>query len=443
MTRTTGSRIPPRIPTRHSSIRRTTVAATLLVAVLACAPEDEPVPTTMPPRDPAGAALRRVMTGADAIDAFTFARRGDISVSDRVLLGFWEGLEARAFLRFEPDSFIVSSEGDTLAGSVVEDAALLFNCAPGQGDVELAVAAAGVVADADWSETNGLSWPGPDLLAETTMVVLPNCESVDDFPEREVELPPALIQAWIDDPESNNGLGLVAQTMAPLVGGGGAMLQIASSENNFAFLDSVGTISSPPGPRLRFRTALDGGAGETVSVFLGTGTVTDDAYAISPDAAELPCADPADCIEIGRGAAHRAIFLVDLPDLPRGVNVHQATMHLSGLGHPRFDAALELQVFRLTSLWPDSAPADSLVETSGVLWHTATLDSAGTSVDVTLTDLVQAWYDGVFENRGFLVRASREDASVTTESFAGPTHPNVALRPDVEIVYTSPYESGP
>jgi hypothetical protein len=157
----------------------------------------------------------------------------------------------------------------------------------------------------------------------------------------------------------------------------------------------------------------------------------------------VPCADPADCLQIGRIASHRSIFRVELPDLPRGVNIHQAVLRLNGLGHPRFDAALGLEVYRLTGDWPTDAPVDSLIETSGVLWHTATLDSAAARVDVPVTNLVQAWYDEVFENRGFLVRASLEDASATTESFAGPAHPTPALRPEVEITYTTPLDGRP
>ena len=419
-------------------------ALTALTVGVACDPKDDPVVSTMPPRDPDGAALRSVTVDAGSIEAHTYSFRPNISASDRVLVGAWEGLEARAFIQFDRDSFFVTLEGDTLTGALVLDATLSYNCVPGQGDTELALRVLGVAGGEEnaWAE-DSLEWPGPDLLAESLETTLENCESEDDFPERELAVPPAAIEAWIADPIDNNGLAIETVDDLRAFGAGGAMLQFASSENNFAFLDSVGTITTPPGPRLRFRAALDGGAGDTVSVFVGTATVRADAYAASPDEAELPCADPADCIEVGRGAAHRSIFRIDLPDLPRGSNVHQATLTLNALGHPRFDAQLDLEVYRLIADWPGEGVVDSLVEFSGLLWHTATLDSAGTSVEVPITNLVQAWYDDVFDNEGFLLRASREDASLTTESFAGPTHPTVALRPEIEIVYTEPFGGRP
>jgi hypothetical protein len=403
----------------------------------------------MPPRDVDGVAIRRTTVPASSIEAFSFAHRIDVSVGDRLFYGAWEGLRAHAFIKFHPDSFRTSTEGDTLAGAVVLDAALVFNCVPGQGGDALPVVLAGVVPGAAnaWEE-DSLRWPGPALSDLRTEATLESCESGDDFPEREIEVPPALIEAWIADREANNGVALVPRVGsardAGAFGDPGALLQLASSENNFAFIDSIGTsIVRPPGPRIRFRAALDGGAGDTVSVFRAETSVTGDVHVVAPDSADIPCADPGDCLEIGRGASHRSVFRLDLPDLPRGSNIHQAILRLNGLGHPRFDAALGLEVYRLTSAWTGEAPIDSLVETSGVLWHTATLDSAGTSVSIPVTNLVQAWYDGVYENDGFLVRASREDASATTESFASPTYPTEALRPVVEIAYTTPLDGRP
>jgi len=402
-----------------------------------CARDTEPLKTDAPPRDPDRALLKSYQVQiefSEATGAYDFQHSADITASDRVLYGQWEGLTARAMLQFDPDSL----GADSLAGGTVSDAKLTFRCVAGSGDLNDNIVSTLAVTEA-W-EQDSLSWPGPSTdPGSRTDTSVENCEIPEEggfnYPIREVAVSSTMIEEWLQDPSTNDGLSV---TMAAPT----AMLEMASSENNFLLAD---TLAQPPGPRLQFRV-LHPDSTEPITVFLADEDLLADTYILSPDAATSPCADPNDCLEVGRAVTWRSIFREELPDLPTGSNVHRAAVVLSVLDHPRFDAELPLEVFRLLSDWPDTATAvaDSLIELDpGLVWAQTTVSPGDAEVEILITDLVQVWYDGVLPNQGILIRAGLEDAGVTTVSFAGPNHPTVSLRPRFEIDYTLPYGGRP
>jgi hypothetical protein len=178
-------------------------------------------------------------------------------------------------------------------------------------------------------------------------------------------------------------------------------------------------------------------------VLIPSSGVDGDVYVVSPDTATGLCPDDSLCLRVGRGVAYRALLRPRLPELPDRVNVHRAALHLALLEHPRFDAAMELHVLRLTSEWPVGQPVDSLVTDSAAVWAVAEAAPGTDEVVLVISDLVQGWYDGAFENQGLLVRAADEAAGLSTLSFAGPRHPDAAMRPRLEIVYSRPFGGRP
>lgn len=410
------------------------IGAALLLVAFACAPDEDPFRTRIPPRDPDGAALRTTTVGADSLQTVNMRHTPDFSRADRVLFGSWEGVTATAFLRYDRKAFI-AFDGDTLAGSTVFGSELSFNCVEGHGaETGIDVTIQGVSAGAanEWTEGT-LVYPGPATDATpATVTTVDNCTLDDDFPEKTYAIPDAVIEAWLADSTSNNGIALRSNA--------GAIFQFASAENNIVNVDS-GMVVTLSGARLRFRAIRP--SGDTTAVFLSESQLIGDHYVLSPDSAATPCADSTDCLKLGRGLVDRILVNPILPALPSGSNVHRAVLRLHVLGHPRFDRDLELLVFRLTSTFPAGAPVDSLVTTSGTIWHREDLPMTATTVDVPLTELVQAWYDDVFPRRGFLIREANEDRGVAEVAFASATHPDPALRPTLVIDYTVPLGGRP
>jgi hypothetical protein len=420
-----------RIPTRTLS---GAVAAALVVSasLLGCDPPTNAVSTVAPPRDPSLAELQTTTLGASGIDAKTFVHDPNLRFSDRVYFGSWGGARATALVQFDLAESAVPDSG------VIESAELRFNCVDGHGPVTGIEAVALQVAA---GEMNGWTvedpeWPGPDLVdATATITTIERCDDDPDslrFAEVTLDLPPEMVADWFIDPADttvNRGVALRTTTDA-------GILSLASIENLFTVDLGTSIFDLVSGPRLAVRVADDD------STYV-TSAVTADAYAVAPDSADVPCADPADCLQVGRGVAWRSIFRFELPDLPRGSNVHRAELTLSPLGHERFDSDLNVQAFHLTSEWPEDAAVDSLVEIGNVVWVQEAVTADTDTVALSITDLVQAWYDGTLDNEGLLIRANQQDEGFTALSFAGPTHPTAALRPRLEVTYSVPYGGRP
>ncbi len=414
----------------HDTTRPAAIASVALIAALGsaplwsgCAPETDPVAVRLPARSPETAAVRLLTVPADSVAYLSYDAQADVGKSDRLLFGDFGGIRARTFVKFEIDSIAA----DSLAARDVTSAELRYSCIPGAStdSITVEIMTYAVMPGASWSENDTLSWPGPaiDEASVTATPILDDCDET----QVSVAVSPAVVEGWLDSPADANGL-MVGYTS------GASMIEAASAEN--LLVDSE--LDRLVGPVLAVTFAdLD----ETY-LFSET-TVSDDVFVLSPDEAVLPCADPADCLVVSRGV-NRRILTWPRIDLPPGSNVHRATINLHVLGHPRFDRDLPLQVFRLTSEWPTEAPVDSMVTNSGVVWHTVEVEVDGDSVvEVPITDLVQAWHNGIYENRGVMVRTADQDEGVSAVAFASPMHPDEALRPSVTVAYTVPYGGRP
>jgi len=400
------------------------------VFALSCAPEEDPVLTTMPPRTEDGLEVRKLTVSADSVSSATFVQRFDAHALERAVYGRWRGFLSRGFVRFAPSAF----EVDTLAGATISNARFLYQCAAGQGDttgIPVRITAVQLGSPGAWA-ADSLEWPGPPLdetfLAET---LVENCAEADTFPEVSVDVPDALVQTWLTNPDAQNGFAIsVADTSA--------VLGIAAVENGFLYFDDAGILRSVAKPRLSFLATRPGE--EAFTYTIGSADITD-TYVLAPDSAAI-AGDPSALIA-ARLPLHRIILRPELPDLPSGSGVHRATVNLRVLSHPRHDRDLTLEVFRLTSDWPEGAPADSLVTNDGVLWHQVEVAVDADLVEVPITDLVQGWLEGTFENQGVLVRASGGAQDAAAIAFASGANPDPLLRPTLEITYTAPIGGRP
>ncbi len=404
-------------------------AALFLAMVLpGCDPPSDPVPSTMPLRDETGAALRSVRV--DSLGLVSYVHAMDVTTSERVLFGSWAGVTAVALLRADSMRFV---ELDTLRGASISNAAVLFNCVGRQGAL-VSVAAVTIPIAEPWTE-DSLRWAGWEQLslweAYAAGTTVDTNQTSGLYPEIALPISSAIVEQWIADPSSHHGFAIAAP-------GAGAVLQFASAENNF----SDGVLS---GPRLSFLAALNDTT--SITVLVSPEDFVADTYVISPDSAAV-CSEDASCLRIGHGIAHRMIVATALPaGFSDRANIHRAALHLRVLDplvdDLRRDRDLVLDVYRLTSPWPEGGSIDSMVTSSGVVWHSAGLLLGATEAVIPVTNLVQSWKDGVYENQGFLIRARSEAVGLTMVQFAGMAHPDVDDRPYLEIIYTLPHGGRP
>lgn len=434
----------PRGPSLHGWGRRARATLGLLgigvlIGLVGCDPDEEALRSTMPPRDPDGAELRTLTLGADRITVRPYEDRPDVAQGTRLLFGQFGGIVATTYVRFDSAAYELP---DTL-GPPFSEPIIQWSCIGGHGDPDGQVDVAFVAIDSaagKWAEDSLRVGEAPlfdpSLIQVTSIDVCTDSNLVIDDPddengsidasERTIDFPLAALNRWMENPVSRTGFALQ-------VSGGEAIYAVSSAEN--------GILGGSDGPRLRFNATGDDGA--VFPRFLGQLLVAGDTW-VGEDTEPLPCADPEDCFRIGRGIGYRSIMTTDVVDqLPPGTNIHRAVIRFRVLPFARFDKPFELQVFRLTEEISDGEIDPDEVETSGILWHTATASPDSATVEIPITNLVQSWFDGAFVNRGILVRSAREDADFATVVFGSPSHPDAAMRPEIEVIYSEPYGGRP
>jgi RHS repeat-associated protein len=131
----------------------------------------------------------------------------------------------------------------------------------------------------------------------------------------------------------------------------------------------------------------------------------------------------------------RSLIEFDLPTIPPNSTIHKATISLFGINHYRTANASYLK--RVTSAWEENT----------VTWNTqpgnnsqyaAFLESSRTPVqnyEVDITDIVQGWINGEYENHGLLLMLQNE-ASTASLSFGSSDYSNSAKHPKINIAYT-------
>ena len=416
-------------PTRRTLSRAAALAAVIMAGLIGCDPPSNPVSTTMNPRDPGGAELQTLRI--DSLSTESYVHSSDITESDRVQFGRWGQITAMAFLQVDPD-LLIELTGDSLSDATISGAELSFNCAGIQGDtIDLTLMT--IPIDAAWMEDE-IAWETrPVFGADSIPSAMASCAGDTLFPERTIALSNSMIERWIANPDSNFGFSLA-------IVGDSTVVQLASTENNLAYESTVGNIENVPGPRIRFTATPT--VGEDVTVVVSADQFLQDTHIFSPDGA---MDEGTERLQVGRGVTHRLVVRPELPDFDEHSNVHQALLHLTLLDHPRFDETLDLEVFRLTETgdWPEGPVADSLLETSGIVWSRGELSPGDASVAVSITNMIQTWSDDIYDDLGLLIRAASEDRGLTTVAFASPSDSVASRRPWVEVIYTTSYGGRP
>jgi hypothetical protein len=403
-----------------------------MIVGLGCDPDSEPFSTTMPPRDPEGSSLRRAVLAAERITVRAYIDTPEVATSTRLLFGRYGGIEAITFIRH--DQAWAATNLDSLGIIRLQTPQIIIQCLDGHGEGEVEVAFVAVDSAAGRWNQDLLRFddrPALDpMLTEINDVRLFSPDDTTDANPRTLTYPIEAAERWFANPEYMTGFALQ-------VTGGEGIFAVSSSEN--------GLLGGLGGPLIE----VDGcrteecPLEEVENIEAAQADVAGDAW-VAEDTEPLPCADPDDCFRIGRGIGYRAIMTADIDEvLPAGTNIHRAVIRFKVLPFARFDKDFELQVFRLTEeLSPGEFHPDS-IETSGILWHTAVASPDSATVEIPITNLAQAWFDGAFVNRGILVRTSSEDADFATVVLGSPAHPDPAMRPDIEITYSTPYGGRP
>jgi hypothetical protein len=132
--------------------------------------------------------------------------------------------------------------------------------------------------------------------------------------------------------------------------------------------------------------------------------------------------------EMAPEGAEPGVVAFDLSFIPAGSDIESATLSLSHTWKPNSGI---LQVHRMNGPWDESTlhagnfpghdPSVEAVITTLAQDHVVTADVA---------PLVQAWVDGSQPNHGLAL----QDTGAQTE-FRSSEHPNVALRPKLEVCY--------
>jgi len=137
----------------------------------------------------------------------------------------------------------------------------------------------------------------------------------------------------------------------------------------------------------------------------------------------------------GQQVVARSLIEFGLSSIPPNSTIHKATISLFGINHYRTANASYLK--RVTSVWEENT----------VTWNTqpgnnsqyaAFLENSRTPVqnyEVDITDIVQGWINGEYENHGLLLMLQNE-ASTASLSFGSSDYSNSAKHPKVNIAYT-------
>lgn len=249
--------------------------------------------------------------------------------------------------------------------------------------------------DVPWSQPGGAVDPTP--LIEGVLAG----DSVS-FP-----LPDSLVQGWLDEPATNDGVILLLETP-------GSFVRIPAA--------STTTLLNEGGPRLRlFLTVSDSASVSNVAA-------TADAHIAVFEGAIPPG------LAAGNEPFLRSLLLFDLSAVPPEASINLAELRLT----PRQVVApldsLRIELRRVTS----SPLGGATVFSTGVLAsNLAQSDSALTFSSATFAALVRAWQREPDLNQGVGLVAERSSANLGFAVYAGP-EAAAAERPRLRVIFTPP-----
>ncbi len=233
-----------------------------------------------------------------------------------------------------------------------------------------------------------------------------------------VKIPGSIIRSWKNDPDHNRGIALrIADTSI------GQTIELLSKEAALADTEGNALVN----PRLEvFR-------GEDRTSTLES--PDEDAYILS-DGSSAPAGDAVDFRVKGR-PAERGLLHFPLPSvLRKGYTINRALLRLRMVpGSITPGDSLLIGAYLATSLWDEASEPDSVTRGSAA-FDFARARATSDTLEFDCAIAVQHWLD-TGENFGLQIRSATEgDDTLGVRFFT--REAEIALRPDLELIYTPP-----
>lgn len=339
------------------------------------------------------------------VSGTTFRKRINTGSSGSIMVGKFEGYEARALLRF-------TGIPDTLRSATVVSANLILKANYRFGDPQGNLSFSVNKMVQGWSEY-GVTWDSISTASYVQTTTPPFSGAIADTDSVAISLDPSLMKDWFQ---------AVADSQAVY----GIILVPTDASNKIVGFNSFQSTDASKVPQLvvAFSTA-------TVrdTLVLATGQ---DVHIANIDNLN---SDP-NLLYVQAGVAYRSIVKLDVSSIPSHVGIHQATLELT------LDPSTSIlnSTSRFNSQSVDSLLAfflvtsDSVNNLSYILGHRLDPDSAVYSFAITPD--VQQWINGK-PNYGVQIEALAETPKLDLFTFyLGSANPS--LRPRLRIVYSRP-----
>jgi hypothetical protein len=342
-------------------------------------------------------------TTITAVSGTTIRNRINTGSSGDIMVGKFQGYEARAVLRF-------TGVPDTLQSATVLSAYLILKANYRFGDPQGNLAFSVNKMVQGWTES-GVNWDSISTGSYVQTMTTPFSGAIGDTDSVAVSLDPNLMNDWFQsaaDSQAIEGIILVPTDASNKIVG----------FNSFQSSDALET------PRLVV-TFMSGTVQDTLTLAYG-----EDAYVANIDNLN---SDP-NLLYVQAGVAYRSIVKFDVSSIPSHVGIHQAMLELTL--NPSTSILSSTSSFNSQSV--DSllsyflVTSDSVDNSSYILGHRLNPDSAVYSFAITSD--VQHWINGK-PNLGVQIEAWAESSKLDLFTFYLGSA-NASLRPRLRIVYS-------
>jgi hypothetical protein len=342
-------------------------------------------------------------TTITAVTGTTVRKRINTGSSSEIMVGKFQGYEARALLRF-------TGVPDTLQSATVLSAYLILKANYRFGDPQGNLAFSVDKMVQGWTET-GVTWDSISTASYVQTTTTSFSEAIADTDSVAVSLDPNLMHDWFQAAADSQAIE-------------GIVLIPTDASNKIVGFNSFQSSDALEIPRLVV-TVLNGTEQDTLTLAYGQ-----DAYVANIDNLN---SDP-NLLYVQAGVAYRSIVTFDLSSVPSHVGIHQAMLELtlnpstsilsstSSLNSQSIDSLLSY--FLVT--------ADSVDNFSYILGQRLNPDS--TVYSFAITPDVQHWINGK-PNLGVQIEALAESSRLDLFTFYL-SSPNASLRPRLRIVYS-------
>lgn len=240
----------------------------------------------------------------------------------------------------------------------------------------------------------------------------------------------SIVQSWVDGTSNNHGL----------------MLKFKDEEvNDYALLDfySSEIKNGEAAPKVVIKYIIP----EKITIYPNKdsfikflyGKVIDD-YSNSNYGNNISI-ESSQWTELGNWYNTRGLIEFDLSTLPKELNITNASLTLSGVEHSNLGRINESFLYRNSEEWSENEvnwnnQPNHIDDSLKVYLKSSSLSNEIYKINVT--DLVNGWYEGSFQNYGLkmmLVSETPKAANYTRLSFASKENTKIELKPKLEIFF--------